>query len=93
MGFEDEVVINLVISELEQTDINTPLCPKKMQINLTGFLEQNAAVFMKELWNLLLVSQRSEGGIVLSIYYYRNRLRTSSRRRRPSSSDARLKSR
>ena len=56
-------MINLAISQLEQTDINSPLCPKKMQINLTGFLEDKAAIFMKELWNLLLVSQRTEGGI------------------------------
>lgn len=34
-----------------------------MQINLTGFLENNAKVFVKELWNLLLSAQNSVGGI------------------------------
>lgn len=34
-----------------------------MQINLTGFLESNAKVFVKELWNLLLSAQNSVGGI------------------------------
>jgi hypothetical protein len=29
-----------------------------------GFLENNAGIFMKELWNLLLEGQDSEGGIV-----------------------------
>ena len=63
LGFEDEVVINLAITQLEAADINNPLNPKLMQINLTGFLEEKAMVFMTELWNLLLVSQKSEGGI------------------------------
>eukprot|EP00826_Nyctotherus_ovalis_P001639 TRINITY_DN10278_c0_g1_i1.p1 TRINITY_DN10278_c0_g1~~TRINITY_DN10278_c0_g1_i1.p1 ORF type:complete len:267 (-),score=86.94 TRINITY_DN10278_c0_g1_i1:148-948(-) len=63
LGFEDEVVTNLAITQLEAADINNPLCPKRMQINLTGFLEDKAMTFMKELWNLLLVSQKSEGGI------------------------------
>jgi serine/arginine repetitive matrix protein 1 len=37
LGFDDEVLINLVISELEQ-GAKQPggLCPKKMQITLTG---------------------------------------------------------
>jgi hypothetical protein len=34
-----------------------------MQIDLTGFLESNASVFMKELWNHLLSAQESIGGI------------------------------
>ncbi|KAG1440369.1 hypothetical protein G6F56_011952 [Rhizopus delemar] len=37
--------------------------PKMMQINLTGFLESNAKVFVKELWILLLSAQNSVGGI------------------------------
>lgn len=63
LGFEDELVINLAITQLEAADINNPLNPKKMQINLTGFLEDKAMTFMQELWKLLLVSQQSEGGI------------------------------
>ena len=36
LGFEDEVVINLAVSELESQDEKGP-CPKKIQLNLTGF--------------------------------------------------------
>lgn len=60
LGVEDEVVVGFVISSLEESA--TP-DPKRMQINLTGFLEQNAAVFMKELWQLLLSAQASSSGI------------------------------
>jgi len=35
LGFEDEVVINLAISELESKEEKGP-CPKKIQLNLTG---------------------------------------------------------
>lgn len=39
-------------------------CPKKMQINMTGFLNgKNARQFMDELWALLLSAQESETGI------------------------------
>jgi hypothetical protein len=34
-----------------------------MQINLTGFLEKNAPIFVTELWKLLLSAQESENGI------------------------------
>lgn len=34
-----------------------------MQINLTGFLEDNTKTFITELWNLLLSAQNSVGGI------------------------------
>lgn len=34
--------------------------PKELQINITGFLEKNASLFMKELW--ALVVSASEGG-------------------------------
>ena len=34
-----------------------------IQINLTGFLEKNAADFMRELWTLLLSAQNSATGI------------------------------
>lgn len=35
LGFEDEVVINLAISELESKEETGP-CPKRIQLNLTG---------------------------------------------------------
>lgn len=34
-----------------------------MQINLTGFLEKNAPIFVTELWKLLLSAQEGENGI------------------------------
>ncbi|GFE53249.1 PWI domain-containing protein [Babesia ovis] len=39
------------------------LDPKKLQINLTGFMAKNARVFVKELWDLLLAAQENEYGI------------------------------
>jgi hypothetical protein len=38
--------------------------PRRMQINLTGFLNgKNARIFMSEMWDLLLSAQESVGGI------------------------------
>lgn len=34
-----------------------------MQLEITGFLEGNASVFMEELWTLLLDAQRNPTGI------------------------------
>ncbi|KAK1444580.1 serine/arginine regulated nuclear matrix like protein [Babesia gibsoni] len=39
------------------------LDPKKLQINLTGFMAKNAKVFVKELWELLIAAQDNEYGI------------------------------
>jgi len=49
LGFEDEVVINFATSELESPS-DGPLCPKKLSLVLTGFLEKNTSKFMVELW-------------------------------------------
>ena len=51
---EDDIVVNLVMAELEKE--NEP-DPRRIQINLTGFLERNASAFVTELWNLLLSAQ------------------------------------
>ncbi|KOB76670.1 Serine/arginine repetitive matrix protein 1, partial [Operophtera brumata] len=60
LKMEDDVVIDYVNNQLEE---KFP-CPKKMQINLTGFLNgKNARLFMGELWELLLSAQASENGI------------------------------
>jgi len=58
-GLEDEVLIGLVYNELEQKDVD----PKQIQINLTGFLEKNTSLFMKELWTLLASAQQTKGGV------------------------------
>ncbi|KAG0142106.1 hypothetical protein CROQUDRAFT_31176, partial [Cronartium quercuum f. sp. fusiforme G11] len=58
LGFEDEVVVEYVNGLLE--DPSNPIVdPKKMQINLTGFLESKTGPFMSELWILLLSAQDS----------------------------------
>ena len=53
LGFEDEIVVNLAVAELT-TDQENGICPKKIQLNLTGFLEKHTPEFMRELWMLLL---------------------------------------
>lgn len=61
LHIEDDVVVEFVYNQLE--DKKFP-CPKKMQINMTGFLNgKNARQFMDELWALLLSAQESETGI------------------------------
>ena len=45
-------------------DEPTELDPRKMQIEITGFLEKKSSTFMIELWNLLVEAQESENGIV-----------------------------
>ena len=37
--------------------------PKKMQLEITGFLEANAKPFMEELWTLLVDAQNQPSGI------------------------------
>lgn len=36
---------------------------KKIQIQLTGFMEKNTGKFMKELWGLLLSAQKNASGV------------------------------
>ncbi|OLL22198.1 PWI domain-containing protein [Neolecta irregularis DAH-3] len=59
LGFEDDVIIDFAIGMLEEESVD----PKRLQINLTGFLEKNSGPFTKELWKLLLSAQQSIGGI------------------------------
>lgn len=68
LGFEDEVVIGLVTNLLSQrTDAFSgqvkKLDPKALQVQLTGFLEKQAAPFVAELWTLLVDAQDSPYGI------------------------------
>ncbi|KAI5996179.1 PWI domain-containing protein [Pisolithus albus] len=66
VGFEDEVVIEYAMGLLEDPNHTTP-DPKKMQINLMGFLTSSTPAFMKALWDLLLESQDSPGGVPVSM--------------------------
>ncbi|XP_062210733.1 uncharacterized protein LOC133912153 [Phragmites australis] len=59
LGFEDEVLINFIYGLLEEKEADG----KKIQIQLTGFMEKNTVKFMKELWTLLLSAQQNASGV------------------------------
>ena len=68
LGFEDDVVVNLVENMLTQTQDAFSgqvkrVDPKQLQIQLTGFLDRQAAPFVAELWKLLLDAQDAPHGI------------------------------
>ena len=70
MGFEDDVLVEFVTDHLERDRVRRPIQeltqfpdPRRMQIALTGFLENKSLPFMKELWGLLLSAQDSVGGV------------------------------
>jgi len=56
IGFEDEVAVEYTMGLLEDEQHPTP-DPRKLQINLTGFLTKDTPTFMNALWNLLLEAQ------------------------------------
>lgn len=60
LGFEDDVVLEYASGMLEEDRFPDP---KKVQIQLTGFLEGKTAEFMSELWELLISAQDSPGGV------------------------------
>lgn len=59
LGFEDDVVVNLVQNLLEEEEVN----PKLVHIQLTPFLEAKTGAFMSELWTLLLSAQETGSGV------------------------------
>ncbi|KAG1826653.1 hypothetical protein EV424DRAFT_1345436 [Suillus variegatus] len=62
VGFEDEVVVEYAMGLLDDPNHTTP-DPKKMQINLTGFLTASTPSFMTALWSLLLEAQEHPAGV------------------------------
>ncbi|CAN0084717.1 unnamed protein product [Ectocarpus sp. 12 AP-2014] len=60
LGFEDDIVVGTCINYLSEEG---KLDPKKLQLQLTGFLEKSTGMFMEELWGLLVDAQSSLGGI------------------------------
>ncbi|SNX82930.1 uncharacterized protein MEPE_01636 [Melanopsichium pennsylvanicum] len=60
LGFEDDVVLEYAAGMLE--DQRWP-DPRKVQIQLMGFLEDKTTEFMEELWRLLISAQQSPGGV------------------------------
>ncbi|CAH8587513.1 unnamed protein product [Dicrocoelium dendriticum] len=60
LNFEDEVVCNYVLNQLEERHPD----PKEIQINITGFLNsKNARIFLTELWDLLLSAMDNPDGV------------------------------
>ena len=64
LGFEDDVVVELVMNMLRQTTDafsgqSKRVDPQQLQVQLTGFLDRRAAPFVAELWKLLLDAQDS----------------------------------
>merc|ERR1712096_559333 len=60
LKIEDDVVVEFIFNQLEEQEPD----PRKMQINLTGFLNgKYARMFMGELWTMLDPAQNSENGI------------------------------
>lgn len=59
VGFEDEILINLVINMLQGVDVDG----RKMQLDVTGFLEKQSGSFVAELWSLLVDAQEQPSGI------------------------------
>merc|ERR1739838_1097534 len=60
LKIEDDVVVEFIFNQLEEKEPD----PRKMQINLTGFLNgKYARMFMGELWTMLDSAQNSENGI------------------------------
>ncbi|KAI0763188.1 PWI domain-containing protein, partial [Irpex lacteus] len=66
IGMEDEVLVEYAMGMLENDSDPTP-DPRKMQINLTGFLTKDTPVFMTALWKLLIEAQESAAGVPQSM--------------------------
>ncbi|KAG8623173.1 hypothetical protein KVT40_008149 [Elsinoe batatas] len=60
LGFEDDVVIGMLFDLLEG-DKHPNI--KVLQLQLTGFLGDDAKCFCQQLWNLCLSAQDSETGV------------------------------
>lgn len=69
LGFEDEIVINLIINMLQGDVIDG----RKMQLGVTGFLEKKTPSFMEELWTLLVDAQNNQPSGIPSIFINRKK--------------------
>ena len=69
LGSEDEIVYEYCVAQLEAYDpVEKTIEPREVQINLEGFLgEQGSAIFLRELWNLMLSAQKDSSGIPAEI--------------------------
>jgi len=62
LGFEDEIVASTVVNLFLPSDVTSPDA-KKAQLDLVGFLGDEAATFSKQLWSLMLEAQACSSGI------------------------------
>jgi len=63
LGFEDDIVQSTAIN-LFLPENNEPVNPKRAQLDLVGFLgNEEAAKFVKELWEMMIDAQTSPHGI------------------------------
>lgn len=61
LGFEDECISNFIINLIEESE--EYIDPKKIQYNITGFLDTNTYKFMQDFWKLLISAQSTTDGI------------------------------
>lgn len=59
-GLEDEILLNFIFESIVG---KKTIDPRKLQISLMGFLENNSGVFCKELWTLLQDASSNDNGI------------------------------
>ena len=59
LGFEDDILIGMVNNMLQSDHLDG----KKLQLEVTGFLEKQSGVFVQELWSLLADAQNQSTGI------------------------------
>eukprot|EP00535_Pseudo-nitzschia_heimii_P009763 CAMPEP_0197190732 /NCGR_PEP_ID=MMETSP1423-20130617/22212_1 /TAXON_ID=476441 /ORGANISM="Pseudo-nitzschia heimii, Strain UNC1101" /LENGTH=460 /DNA_ID=CAMNT_0042643183 /DNA_START=21 /DNA_END=1400 /DNA_ORIENTATION=+ len=62
LGFEDEIVSSTAINLFLPSDNESP-DPRKAQLDLAGFLGDQAVSFSAELWKLMLEAHTSKSGI------------------------------
>ena len=68
LGFEDEVLVGMVQNQLEEgSESGNKLDAADLEITLTGFLEENAPIFVCELWQLLTDAQKQKSGVPTKI--------------------------
>mmetsp|Transcript_62996 Transcript_62996/g.150050 ORF Transcript_62996/g.150050 Transcript_62996/m.150050 type:complete len:199 (-) Transcript_62996:111-707(-) len=64
LGDEDDIVVEFCIGHLtDSAESGTAIDPKKLQVEMSGFLETKAQAFCSELWKYLLSAQQSPVGV------------------------------
>ena len=69
LRFEDDIVVEFAFSMLEDAENPFP-DPRKMQVNMLGFMDKyGAAHYCTELWKLLLSAQETVGGVPAEVSF------------------------